>query len=255
MQAGTTGINAMRVYNVTKQGKDQDADGAFIRKHVPELRSVPTEYIHEPWTLSPGLQHKYQVTVGDGNRKPKGIHGMFEQAPSPDDCAGAKNFPRYPLPIVDEKASAKEAKDKVSAVRKQESTKIEAQQVFLRHGSRSRRDHQTNSDRTEPRAAPAKRSLDKNQTSLSKFAVASPAKKTKTAVQEQKGVVDLTGLENSAKSSSMSAPSSTIKGSITSFLVDVQRSDDLKGFNCRVCTYYNEKPYGLACSMCGSTRE
>ena len=30
MQAGTTGINAMRVYNVTKQGKDQDPNGVFM---------------------------------------------------------------------------------------------------------------------------------------------------------------------------------------------------------------------------------
>ena len=250
MQAGTTGINAMRVYNVTKQGKDQDPDGAFIRKHVPELKSVPTEYIHEPWTLSPGLQKKYQVNVGDGNRKPKGIQGMFERAPSPDDRAGAKNFPRYPLPIVDEKTSAKEAKDKVSAVRKQESTKVEAHQVFLRHGSRSRR------DRTEPRAKTTKRSLERNQTSLSKFTVASPTKKTKTAVKEQKGAVDLIRLESSAnlKSSSISAPSSTSKKSNPSSL-DEQPSDDLEGFNCKVCTFFNDKPHGLACSMCGSTRE
>ena len=31
MQAGTTGINAMRVYNVVKQGKDQDPDGTSVR--------------------------------------------------------------------------------------------------------------------------------------------------------------------------------------------------------------------------------
>jgi len=265
MQAGTTGINAMRVYNVTKQGKDQDPDGAYIRKHVPELRSVPTEYIHEPWTLSPGLQRKYQITVGNGDRKPKGIHGLFEQAPSPGDCAGAKNFPRYPLPIVDEKASAKEAKDKVSAVRKQESTKIEAQQVFIKHGSRSRRDHQASGDKTEPRSAPAKRKrgLEKNQASLDKFAVASPAKKTKTAVEEHNDVVDLTGPQRRAnlKSPSMSAPVSTIKkkNSIASFLLNVNHSDDdfgdLKGFSCHVCTFFNDKPHGLACSVCGSTRE
>ena len=48
MQAGTTGINAMRVYNVTKQGNDQDPNGDFIRKYVLELRNVPNEYIHEP---------------------------------------------------------------------------------------------------------------------------------------------------------------------------------------------------------------
>ncbi len=37
MQSGSTGINTMRVYSVTKQGKDQDPQGTFIRRYVPEL--------------------------------------------------------------------------------------------------------------------------------------------------------------------------------------------------------------------------
>ena len=56
MQAGTTGINAMRVYNVTKQGRDQDPNGVFIRKYVPELRNVPNEYIHEPSNMPVSVQ-------------------------------------------------------------------------------------------------------------------------------------------------------------------------------------------------------
>ena len=41
MQAGVTGINAMRVYNVTKQGQDHDPKGVFIKKYLPELKTVP----------------------------------------------------------------------------------------------------------------------------------------------------------------------------------------------------------------------
>ena len=49
MQAGTTGINAIRIYNPIKQSKDQDPEGVFIKKWLPELRSLTADEIHEPW--------------------------------------------------------------------------------------------------------------------------------------------------------------------------------------------------------------
>jgi deoxyribodipyrimidine photo-lyase len=50
MQSGTTGINTIRMYSPTKQAKDQDPDGIFIRKWLPELAKLPTEFLFEPWT-------------------------------------------------------------------------------------------------------------------------------------------------------------------------------------------------------------
>lgn len=53
MQAGTTGLNTLRIYNPIKQGKDHDPQGIFINKWVPELATVPDKYIHEPWLIPP----------------------------------------------------------------------------------------------------------------------------------------------------------------------------------------------------------
>ncbi|MBT4909982.1 MAG: deoxyribodipyrimidine photolyase, partial [Alphaproteobacteria bacterium] len=49
MQSGTTGINAIRIYNPIKQGVDHDPEGIFIKKWLPELSKVPKENIHMPW--------------------------------------------------------------------------------------------------------------------------------------------------------------------------------------------------------------
>lgn len=45
MQAGVVGWNAIRVYNPTKQLIEQDPQGTFTRRWVPELRDVPMERI------------------------------------------------------------------------------------------------------------------------------------------------------------------------------------------------------------------
>jgi deoxyribodipyrimidine photo-lyase len=51
MQSGVTGINAVRMYNPIKQSIDHDSNGKFIRRYVPELKTVPDSFIHEPWRM------------------------------------------------------------------------------------------------------------------------------------------------------------------------------------------------------------
>lgn len=46
--AGLTG-GRINHFNITKQSKDYDADGDYIRHWLPELQRVPTARIHEPW--------------------------------------------------------------------------------------------------------------------------------------------------------------------------------------------------------------
>lgn len=70
MQAGTMGVNTIRIYNPVKQGYDQDPDGSFIREWVGELREVPMELIHEPWRMSKMEQEMCHCRIGIDYPKP-----------------------------------------------------------------------------------------------------------------------------------------------------------------------------------------
>uniref|UniRef100_A0A7S2TLW3 Cryptochrome/DNA photolyase FAD-binding domain-containing protein n=1 Tax=Lotharella oceanica TaxID=641309 RepID=A0A7S2TLW3_9EUKA len=110
MQAGTTGINALRVYNPTKQIRDHDKEGKFIKRYVPELANVPTKYIAEPWKMPEKVQQSSGCIIGKD----------------------------YPGPIVDLKEMYKESRARIGAVRKQLKSKEEAKKVYEKHGSRMR---------------------------------------------------------------------------------------------------------------------
>lgn len=42
-----------RVFNPVTQGEKLDADGAYVRRWVPELAKVPSRWIHRPWDAPP----------------------------------------------------------------------------------------------------------------------------------------------------------------------------------------------------------
>ncbi|MEM1422494.1 MAG: FAD-binding domain-containing protein [Planctomycetota bacterium] len=110
MQSGTSGINTLRIYNPIKQGQDQDPDGSFIRRWVPELARVDGKAVHEPWKRGGGDQGS-----------------LFAS----DDDAGA-----YPEPIVDHISAYRTARDRLHAVRKRQDARAESRRVYLKHGSR-----------------------------------------------------------------------------------------------------------------------
>jgi deoxyribodipyrimidine photo-lyase len=110
MQSGVTGINTVRIYSPKKQLLDQDPQGVFVRRWVPELAQVPLAKLAEPATMT-----------------------ADEQA-----AAGCRIGVDYPAPIVEHDAAVKAAKARIYAMRRTDEARQESQKVFAKHGSRKR---------------------------------------------------------------------------------------------------------------------
>ena len=108
MQSGTTGINTLRIYSPTKQARDHDPEGLFIRRWVPELGRVPLQYLAEPWAMDISMQRLAGCVIGAD----------------------------YPAPIVDDKSTLKAAKQRLYGLRQSKQAREEAGAIQTRHGSR-----------------------------------------------------------------------------------------------------------------------
>ncbi|HEY1450590.1 MAG TPA: deoxyribodipyrimidine photo-lyase [Solirubrobacteraceae bacterium] len=53
-----------RLYNPTRQMETYDLDGRYVRRYVPELASVPDEYLREPWTMPEPVQRECGCVIG-----------------------------------------------------------------------------------------------------------------------------------------------------------------------------------------------
>ncbi len=105
MQAGTTGINTVRLYNPVKNSQEHDPEGVFIKKWIPELENVPLTYIHEPWKMTVMEQTFCGVVIGED----------------------------YPLPIVDLQESSRIARDKIWGHKKHPAVQKEKKRLLQLH--------------------------------------------------------------------------------------------------------------------------
>lgn len=121
MQSGVTGINTLRIYSPVKQSLDHDPEGKFIRRYVPELAHVSSQWIHEPWRM-------------------------------PEPPAD------YPAPIVQHDRAVQFAREQLAGRRKQPDFKAEAQKVVNKLASRAKRKDR-GSTRKKAAAASAKSQL------------------------------------------------------------------------------------------------
>jgi deoxyribodipyrimidine photo-lyase len=88
-----TGADAapyFRVFNPVLQGEKFDPKGAYVRRFVPELAKLQTQWIHRPWLAPAAALQKAGVRLGQ----------------------------TYPLPIVDHAAARQQALQRFEAIKR-----------------------------------------------------------------------------------------------------------------------------------------
>ncbi len=105
MQAGTTGVNTVRMYNPVKQSLDHDPEGTFIKTWVPELRAISAEHIHAPHLMTFEEQELCGVNIGND----------------------------YPFPIIELESAARHAREAIWGHRKKDEVKAEGKRIVETH--------------------------------------------------------------------------------------------------------------------------
>jgi len=105
MQAGTTGVNTVRIYNPVLNSEKHDPEAKFIKQWIPELNAIPTEHVHAPWQMTQLEQEMYGFKLGTD----------------------------YPFPIINIEEGAKKARDIIWSFRKTEVAKLAGKEILAKH--------------------------------------------------------------------------------------------------------------------------
>ncbi|GEA50698.1 deoxyribodipyrimidine photo-lyase [Vibrio inusitatus NBRC 102082] len=81
--SASTGCDAQpyfRIFNPISQGQKFDPDGSFVKQWLPELKAVPTKYVHSPWLWADFPSLDYPDPIVDHKQQREKALQMYKDA-------------------------------------------------------------------------------------------------------------------------------------------------------------------------------
>ncbi len=69
-----------RIFNPILQGEKFDKEGNYVKKWVPELKRVPSKFIHKPWEMEIKYQETIKTIIGKDYPNPIVVHEKARKA-------------------------------------------------------------------------------------------------------------------------------------------------------------------------------